>query len=235
MQRTVSPNLETALEQITPTRAQWNAWASYESVLDGVTYGDLRFELRTGTGHRQDELLTALVHVVGIDPGAFNVIAACLLPGIRHEITRRAPSLERQDAMAIMVEALHEAVRRYNGDQPPRFVAAKLLALPTYRLRRAVAAHRAWRACASVTEAMALVSASELPANTLLGTAVDAGILAEHDARLIYETRIIGRPLRLVARHSGLGYEAAKKRRRRAEAAWVAWWAPERCDRRGQR
>jgi hypothetical protein len=236
MQRTVSPNLETALERTAPTRTQWDVWTSREPALEGLTYEDLRVELRTGTEQRQDGLLATLVRVARVDPTAFNVVAACLLPGIRHRITRRAPLLERQDAMAIMVDGLHEAVGRYDGDQPPRFVAEKLLALPTHRLRHAVAAHQAWSACArGTTEEMALASAPELPARTLLGTAVESGVLAEHDARLIYETRITGRPLREVARQLGLGYEAAKKRRRRAERAWAAWWAPERWDRRGQR
>ena len=79
-------------------------------------------------------------------------------------------------------------------------------------------------------EDVAHADGPELSAATLLGAAVDAGVVAEHDARLIHDTRITGRPLREVARHVGLGYEAAKKRRQRAEAAWVAWWAPERCD-----
>jgi hypothetical protein len=235
MQRTVSPNLETALEWTAPTRTQWDTWTSRERALDGLTYEDLRVELRTGTEQRQDELLAALVRVASADRAAFGVVAACLLPGIRHRISQRAPLLERQDAIAIMVDALYEAVGRYDIDEPPRFVAETLLALPTHRLRHAVAAHQAWSAYSrGTTEEIALASAPELPASTLLGTAVEAGILGEHDARLIYETRITGRPLRKVARQLGLGYEAAKKRRRRAEKAWVAWWAPERCDRRVQ-
>ena len=55
-------------------------------------------------------------------------------------------------------------------------------------------------------------------------TAVDAGVLAEHEARLILDTRVDGRTLPEVADELGLSYEAAKKRRRRAEARWAAWW-----------
>jgi hypothetical protein len=231
MRRTISPNLETALEQTAPTRTQWDAWTSHEPALDGLTYEDLRVELRTGTQRRQDELLAALVHVANRDPNAFNVLAACLLPGIRHRIFRYAPLLERQDATAIMVAALHEAISRYDLDEPPRFVAQKLLDLPTHRLRHAVAACRAWSSCVECrAEDLALASTPDLSASTLLATAVDAGVLAEHDARLIYETRITGRPLRQVATQLGLGYEAAKKRRRRAEVAWIRWWTPERCE-----
>jgi hypothetical protein len=231
MKPTVSTNLETALERTAPTRTQWDAWTRREPTLAGLTYKDLRHELRAGTEQRQDELLAALVRMAKTDSTAFNVVAACLLPGIRHRIARHAPWLERQDAVAVMVDALHEAVRRYNVDEPRRFVAGKLLALPTRRLRHAVAAHQAWSVNIRRTaEDVAHADGPELSAATLLGAAVDAGVVAEHDARLIHDTRITGRPLREVARHVGLGYEAAKKRRQRAEAAWVAWWAPERCD-----
>ena len=229
MRRTISRNLETALERTAPTRTQWDAWTSHEPALDGLTYEDLRVELRTGTEQRQDELLAALVHVTKTDPTAFNVLAACLLPGIRRRIFRYALLLERQDAMAIRVDALHEAIGRYALDEAPRFVAQGLLDLPTHRLRHAVAACRAWSSRVECrAEDLALASAPDLSANALLATAVDAGVLGEHDAQLIYETRITGR-LREVATRLGLGYEAAKKRRRRAEVAWAGWWAPERC------
>ncbi|HET6835176.1 MAG TPA: hypothetical protein VFH30_15000 [Acidimicrobiales bacterium] len=230
MRRTISPNLETALERAAPTRTQWDAWTSHEPALGGLTYEDLRVELRTGTRQRQDELLAALVDVTNRHPTAFNVLAACLLPAIRHRIFRYAQRLERQDAMAIMVDALHEAIGRYDIDEPPRFVAQRLLDLPTHRLRHAVAVCRAWSSCVECrAEDLALASTPDLSASTLLATAVHAGVLGEHDARLIYETRIAGRPLREVATRLGLGYEGARKRRRRAEVSWAGWWAPERC------
>lgn len=229
MRRTISASLETALERTRPTRGLWNAWISHEPALDGLTYEDVRVELRTGTQQRKDELLAALVHVANSDAGAFGMVGSCLLPGIRRRIVRYAPVLERQDAMAIMAVGLYEAVRRYRTDGPPRFVAKHLLDLPTRRLRAAVGACRAWNCCREwAVDDTKLAIGPQLPAGTVLGPAVDAGVLGEHDARLIYETRIIGRPLRQVATQLGLRYEAAKKRRRRAELAWVAWWAPER-------
>jgi hypothetical protein len=229
MRRTISASLETALERTAPTRALWDAWVSHETALNGLTYEDVRVELRTGPPQRRDELLAALVHVANRDPGAFGVVASCLLPGIRRRIFRYGAVMERQDAMAIMAFGLFEAVRRYRTDGPPRFVAKQLLDLPTGRLRAAVAACRAWTSCTEwAVDRTMLAAGPQLPAGTVLGPAVDAGVLGEHDARLIYETRIIGRPLRQVATQLGLRYEAAKKRRRRAELAWVAWWAPER-------
>jgi hypothetical protein len=40
----------------------------------------------------------------------------------------------------------------------------------------------------------------------------------------ILDTRVVGRTLSEFADELGLSYEAAKKRRRRAEARWAAWW-----------
>jgi hypothetical protein len=57
--------------------------------------------------------------------------------------------------------------------------------------------------------------------------AADAGVLAEHEARLIFDTRVAGRTLPEVADELGLAYETAKKRRWRAEARWAAWWLPD--------
>jgi DNA-directed RNA polymerase specialized sigma24 family protein len=236
MQGTSPPTLETALERTAPTRTQWDAWTHCEPALAGLTYQDLRVELRTGTEPRKDELLAALVRTSHRDRTAFDVVAACLLPGIRHLVARYGRSLERQDALAIAVGALYEAVGRCELDQPPRFVASKLLALPTGRLRRAVTAQRAsWATAMPAAENTAPTHSPGPSTTVLLGTAVEAGVLAEHDARLILATRVIGRPMREVAHELGVSYGTAKKRRQRAEAAWVAWWAPERCGLRSRR
>jgi len=52
-------------------------------------------------------------------------------------------------------------------------------------------------------------------------------VLTRIDARLIFDTRVVGTPLGEAGRRMGLSYEAAKKRRQRAEARWVAWWLPD--------
>ncbi len=233
MERTVSANLETALEQIAPTRAQWDAWTQWAPSLAVLTYEDLRRELRTGGQDRKDELLDALVRLVQVQPGGFGILAACLLPGLRRRIAKHAPSLDRQEALAIMVDALYEAVACYDAAQDHEFIAGELLALPTRRLRRAVVAHRTWSGHARhIGDGAPHAGGPELSPSALLASAVDAGVLTEHDARLIRDTRITGRSLPEVAHQLGLGYEAAKKRRQRAEARWVAWWAPEACSRR---
>jgi hypothetical protein len=225
--------LEVALERITPTRAQWHAWTHRDRALVGLPYGDLRSELRTGSQARKDELLGALVRLVQADPQAFGVLAACLLPGLRHRMARHAPSLDRQEALAIMVGAFYEAVVNYDSVRHDLHIAEKLLAAPTRRLRSAVAAHRTWNGHVRHNGDVARHERGpELSPGALLASAVDARVLTEQDARLIFDTRIAGRPLPEVARQIGLHYEVAKKRRQRAEAAWAAWWTPGGCSRR---
>jgi hypothetical protein len=225
MERTVSLDLETALERTTPTRAQWHAWTRREPALAGLTYGDLRRVLRTGGQDRKDELLGALIRTTQADPGAFGVVAACLLPGLRRRIGRYAPTLDRQEALAVMVDALYEAVEAYDTAERSRFVASGLLELPTRRLRRAATDQRSWSLHARHhTDAASSAPGVELSADAILASTVDAGVVTDQDAQLILDTRIAGHSLRDAARRLGLGYESAKKRRQRAEARWATWW-----------
>jgi hypothetical protein len=225
MERSVSLDLETALERTAPTRTQWDAWTRREPAFAGLTYGDFRRVLRTGCQDRKDELLGALVRATHADPGAFGVVAACLLPGLRRRVARYAPSLDRQEAFAVMVDALYEAVAAYDTAEHSRFVAGGLLALPTRRLRRATTDQRSWSLHARHdTDAPSAAPGVELSAAAMLAPAVDAGVVTNRDAQLILDTRIAGRSLRDTARRLDLGYEAAKKRRRRAEARWAIWW-----------
>jgi hypothetical protein len=225
MQRTVSLVLETALERTAPTRTQWDAWTRSEPSLAGFTYRDLRHVLRTGCQDRKDELLGALVRATQVDPGAFGVVAACLLPGLRRRVARYAPSLDRQEAFAVLVDALYEAVAGYDAAKDSQFVAGGLLALPTRRLRRAATDQRSWSLHARHdTDTASPAPAAELSAAAMLASAVDAGVVTGRDARLILDTRIGGHSLREAAQRLGLRYETAKKRRQRAEARWATWW-----------
>jgi hypothetical protein len=70
-------------------------------------------------------------------------------------------------------------------------------------------------------EATATASGSDVD---VLALAVEAGVLCAEDAVLIRATRLDGVRLCDAARLCGLSYQAAKKRRRRAEVAWATWW-----------
>jgi hypothetical protein len=223
MERRDSAHLETALGQVVPTRVQWHAWTRSEPALAALTYRELRHELRTCCQQRKDQLLGALIRVSQRDPVAFVILAACLLPAVRSRLRRYGPSLDRDDAIAVMVEALYEAVAGHDNMQS-RFVATNLLALPTRRLRRAVALEVGWsrHSCHDAPVPMA-DQAVELSAVAMLTEAVDAGVLTPQDAGLILETRIVGRSLPEAGRRLRLGYETVKKRRQRAEARWSQW------------
>ena len=235
MQPPAAPNLETALERTVPSRAQWQAWTRGDPALAGLTYRDVRRELRTGTQDRKDRLLGALVRVTKTNPDAFAVVAACLLPALRRRVPHYAPSLDRDDAFAVLVEGLYEAVARADAT-PKTFVATHLLSTPTRRLRRAAAYERAWDCssrveCHGPTPDAAVIG---LSADTMLAAAVAAGVLVPADAQLILETRIAGHSLRAAARRQGLPYEVAKKRRQRAEARWAHWWTANGAESRSQ-
>lgn len=147
-----------------------------------------------------------------------------LLPALRRRVRQYGPSLERDDALAVMVEGLYEAVAGYDAAQL-EFVATNLLALPTRRLRRAAAHQHARHRCDRHEHHTPIADGVvEPPADALLAGAVDAGLLTAQDAKLILDTRIAGHSLRAAARQLGLRYEAAKKRRQRAEARWARWW-----------
>jgi hypothetical protein len=161
-------------------------------------------------------------------------LAAGMVPALRHRAALRAPSLDRQDALAVAVAGLYEAAVRYDVESHPKYVAEKLLALPTRRLRRAVAIDRGWNVRARhAADRMSHAAGPELSPRWLMAAAVDAGVLAEHEAQLILDTRVDGRTVPEVANELGLSYEAARKRRLRAEARWAAWWLQDMGDIRG--
>lgn len=60
-----------------------------------------------------------------------------------------------------------------------------------------------------------------------LRPAIGAGVLTDLEVALIDATRLRGIGLRDAAALLGLSYEAAKKRRRRAEVVWAQWWDPQ--------
>ena len=146
MERTISPGLETALERIAPTRAQWDAWTRTGTISGRTDVPDLRYELRAGNQHRKDQLLGALVRVTHDDPCAFGVVAACLLPAVRRRVDSTRPSLDREDALAVMVEGLYEAVAGYNAadDSVRRHRSAGAADSATAPRRRSPAA---WHRC----------------------------------------------------------------------------------------
>lgn len=222
-----------------PTRRQWRQWVETEPRLAELGDPDgIGRALRGGPPQRQDELLSVLVRLAqggaGGGDAAVLVLARCLWPGMRHRVIVHGWPLDVDEAFSIMVAGLVEAVHGYDPAARPRFVAAGLLAGPTRRLHRAASlARQAADDVHDVSDEDYAAGLLELSAAGLLGLAVDAGVLRAADAWLIRATRAEGLALAAAAGRLGLSYEAAKKRRQRAERRWADWWAPDHHSRNG--
>jgi hypothetical protein len=116
----------------------------------------------------------------------------------------------------------------YDTARRPRRVAANLLWDTTAHVARVVRRERAWRDYAELDDHVDVTSVHDGDVGPpVLADAVTAGVLTQLDATLVEATRLHGVELADAARLTGMSYEAAKKRRRRAEVAWLCWWAPE--------
>jgi DNA-directed RNA polymerase specialized sigma24 family protein len=156
------------------------------------------------------------------------VLTACLWPGLRRAVRRHAPGLDYEEAVAVAMAGLHEAVMGFpaDTDRAPSFVASHLLRIPKRRLRRAVIQERARREPPGA-DLPADVSAGpdvDLPIAAVLRMAVAAGVIPAQDAWLLWAVDVVGHSIGFAARGLGIGYDAARQRRNRAARRWRAWW-----------
>jgi hypothetical protein len=218
--------LDAALTSSRPPRRRWQAWTTLEPVLAGLSWQQVRGELRHGSPARQDELLAALVRIARHDAEAVTAVVACLVPGLRARIARYAPGLPTDDAWAIAVAGVCTAIGV--GDLPRTFVANRLLDAAKRHLQRAVKTEVAWNDHTHEVPELADHSHVDEPSAALiLSTAARAGVINPSDAALIHTTAITGHSLAFAASQLGISYETAKKRRQRAGPRLAAWWTPE--------
>jgi hypothetical protein len=178
----------------------------------------------------RDAALTWLVHRAQAEGGAWLVgLAGVLLPGIGRRVyplCRAFPRLAH-DLEAEALAALLQAVRAWRLGEDR--VATRLV------WAAARGAHRLLRRETTVGDREASVGLRLEPpprppahGDLLLAQAVRAGVLSRVDAELVAATRVEEVPLRQLAGRWGVGYEALRKRRYRAEAALARWLATER-------
>jgi hypothetical protein len=157
------------------------------------------------------------------DPAWLVGAVGVAMPGLRRAAGRLAAGFDGDtaDLDAEVLVGFLAALRVVDVERPgiaSRLCWAAYRAGLRARYAEAAAAHR------RLEEAS--VSASPPPPwehpDFVLADAVAKGVLAPVDAELIGRTRLEGRELREVAPEVGLGYEAAKKRRQRAEPRLVA-------------
>jgi hypothetical protein len=178
----------------------------------------------------RDAALTWLVQRAQGEGGPWLVgLAGVLLPGIGRRIyplCRAFPHLAH-DLEAEALTGLVQAVRGWRLGEDR--VASRLVwaaARSAHRLLRRETALQA----RETTVGLRLEPPARPPAHgdLLLAQAVAAGVLSRVDAELIAATRAEEIPLRDLAGHWGVGYEALRKRRQRAEATLARWLVAER-------
>jgi hypothetical protein len=116
-----------------------------------------------------------------------------------------------------------QCIARCDAARRPRRVAANLLL-------DALSATCRWttkESKAQLTRPVELGQPNSIEASSLspVEEGLRRGVISAADAALITATRIHGGSLGDIAVLLGLRYEAAKKRRRRAELALVRWWS----------
>jgi hypothetical protein len=190
-------------------------------LLCGLDYADVRRLLldRECRPERKDALLLALVRRALVDPNGVLCVAACLYPGLCGIVGRYRDVLDRDDAWSVAAESLVGRIAVYDTEGRQCFVAANLLRLTARDMARVVRRERLWREHVDLDEAVldAIWDGGEET-----DPLTDAPRLSSLDAALIRATRIAGLPLADAAALLGLSYEAAKKRRQRAEAEWAS-------------
>ena len=199
-------------------------------VLDAVgtrvrNAAELRAELlRESDLDKRDRVLRRLLASAQAHEDAALVLLFCLLPGLAALARRFTSWLDPDDVWDELLTGLLARIRTFDLHRRPRRIAANLLLdtlASTCRWARG-------EASAKQADSVGLHLARPDPATDFapLDEALDRGVLRELDAALIGATRLGGMSLADVAVLLGLGYEAAKKRRRRAELAFANWWSP---------
>lgn len=218
------------LDAYQPPVARWSRWQVDEPILAGQDFAEIRRKLldRNVAQERKDGILAALIRCdrrAGSD--ARLAAIACLLPGARRVAGRFGDILGWPDAMAELVASLWIQLGRFDLDRRADRIAARSLSAGAHRLASLARGERAWRDRASWDhdiDRLCQPGPALEPAG--MASAVNASVLGRLDATLIEATRLNGLSLVDAARLLGMSYEAAKKRRRRGETTWLAWWAP---------
>jgi hypothetical protein len=218
-----APRIDARLRDYRPPAGRWLSWQRDQPSLDGLDYAEVRrLLLERGWPHEQkDALLLALIHHATTDTEAAVCVTACLYPGLSRIAHRYYDILDHDDVWAALAEALIRRLRTCNPDRPHRFVAANLLREAARDLRRLVRLERLWRDHVRLDEQPVVERTSPAEVPIERDSLADRGQFTALDVALIRATRIGGLTLHEASALLGLSYEAAKKRRQRAEAVWL--------------
>jgi hypothetical protein len=216
--------LEAQLRSYHPSARRWLAWQHDEPTLGCLSFGEIRRALldRQCAPERKDALLVALVGLARADNEAALCVTACLYPGLSRIVWRYRDILDRDEAWAGLAEALTRRLRSFDIEHNTRFVAFILLRDAAHWLRHTVRRERAWRDHVQLDRVPSVEMPTALLDQARSDPLGDVVCLSGLDTALIRATRVGGLSLVEAASLLGLSYEAAKKRRQRAEAVWLS-------------
>ncbi len=178
------------------------------------------------------EVLRPLLRLAGVDPLARRCLLQAMLPGLVRLCGRHPSAGEDADERLAQVLTLAlERIRELAGTDVA-YPAAAVAWRVGDRLRRAEAVNR--RSPVVPLGHLGLEDRPGRPARSasedltaLLVEGVRRGRVRQHDAALIYTTRVVGVPCHVLAADRGIDPTVLRTRRRRAErhlAAVVADW-----------
>lgn len=221
------------LDRFEPLASLWLEWQRMEPVMDGYEWARFRQALLDwdSAPERKDALLSALVRLgqQHSDADAKTAVTVCLLPGLHRLARRYEDLLGTHEVWAELLAGTWAHVDTYDLARRPRGIAANMLWDTHADVLRVVRRERAWRARIALDVHADMFMVEPLFEPNAIESAVADGMLQSLDATLIQATRLDGLRLADAAALLGMSYEAAKKRRRRAEAALAGWWAPYLC------
>lgn len=168
----------------------------------------------------KDAALAALLRSSQTDPAAGRVVLQALLPGLKSLARRliRDPH-SRDEVWSTLMAAAWERIHGYPLVRRPQRIAANLLLDTRLSFRQERDRSRRHTDLQVELAELPLPPARLLPLGLErpLRRAVDAGAISADEAELIAQTRIDGDPLASLATAAGVGYDALRVRRRRAE------------------
>lgn len=217
------------LARWSPTEQDLARWAAAEPALAGRTGSELLAVLhdRAVAPDIKDDVLAALLRVARHDVAAVSMLVVSLLPGLRVLANRLGRSAPVDDVWSELLLQFTAHVRRYDLNRRPRRIAANLLLDSFSHTLTWVQRERRWQASRTDLDEASFLRTEDPAASSIVSDALRQGVLTPDDATLLVSTHVGGFALAEGAQLLGLNYEAAKKRRQRAQYALSAWLVSE--------
>lgn len=180
--------------------------------------------LHAAPASETDAALLALLRLARCDRLAGRTLLQVLLPALKTLAERVVwPACRREEVWELLLFHAWQTICSYPLARRHR-VAANLVLLVLHQTTRELESIRAFEHDHDDTDQLAHVLRLDgadrfSSGESVVADAVAAGVISESDGELILRSRVDGIRLRLLAAADGVGYNALRKRRQRAEAA----------------